>query len=990
MGLSRISETVKIFFSLAPAPQDENLFNELRKHLISLKRRGWIDMWYDSAISAGSNVQDIITSYMNTADIIVLLISADFFNSEQCFEVEMQYALGQQEAHVIPVLLRPTEWRGFALEQYKLLPSNGEAVSIWDNLDSALKEVAEGIRTVVEKIKGQLTSKHLQIRPPRFPLYMLPHRRNPCFTDREELLTALHHYFTSEQTGQTRTQALYGPGGVGKTLLAIEYAGRYQHAYQAVLWLNAASRESLSADMLSLAQQLGISARDSLDEQQRFNAIKHWLQRHDRWLLVLDNLEDFHITNQFIPSQSSGHVLLITHSAATGQFAYAVSVTQMTIHEGALLLLRRAKIIPERGSRDAALEKDYLDAIAIAQEFEGYPLALDQAGAYIEETRRSLASYLTLYREQQATLLGIRGRLADDHPDPVTTTFALIFEKIAQIDPAALELLRFLAFLYPDALPDEMLRDGAMALNGPLRALATDSIALDAALATLRRFSLVHHSADTTTLNMHRIIQAIIKRDLTKKQQRQLANQAVRLINTIFPEILFETREGCERYLPQAQHCAALIRDFQLGLKEGPLLLERLGSYCYQRGCYTEAKTHLVLALHLQEQHLPIDSLDTARTLNSLGLLYQRQARYQESEALHQRALEIREKALDQDHPEIAESLHNLAMLYGDKGEYQRAEQAYLRALALEGRAKGAEHPDVAKTLNNLGLIYAQQGRYVQAETAYQHALTIYEHSLPHDHPDLTYPLNNSGSLAEKRGNYQQAQEFYQRALVIREQVFGKTHPETAQSFNKLADIAESRGDYQQAEALYKQALEIGEQILGPQHPDVALFLNNLAFLASKQGHYRQAEQTYLRALDIYEQVYGPEHRLVASVLNNLGQTTRKIGNEERAEVILRQALAIRINILGATHPHTAQSMSNLADLLTEKHRYEEAEPLYQQALAIRQQTFGEEHPDVARTREKYAAFLEQKKSCQETAIPQQAVQEQEEQISQEPSQEDR
>src|SRR5262249_2659939 len=146
--------------------------------------------------------------------------------------------------------------------------------------------------------------------------------------------------------------------------------------------------------LLSLSDQLGILAHDDLNEQQRFAAIKQWFQHHDRWLVVLDNLEDFRLLDQFIPLYSNGHVLVTTQSQATGQFATSISVDQMTIEEGAVLLLRRAKIIPERSSDDAASEVDVLQARKIAQEFTGYPLALDQAGAYIEENRRALASYL--------------------------------------------------------------------------------------------------------------------------------------------------------------------------------------------------------------------------------------------------------------------------------------------------------------------------------------------------------------------------------------------------------------------------------------------------------------------------------------------------------------------------------------------------------------------------------------------------------------------
>lgn len=992
MALSQVSETIKIFFSFASTPSDKKLFEKLRKHLSSLKRRGLIDIWHDSAISAGSNTGDIIKSYIRTADIIVLLISADFFASEQCYELEMQYAFEQRairNAHIIPVLLRPTLWHGFRLEQYNPLPPNGKPVSIWKDLDAALTEVAKGIHRVVEMLANKLTGTRPSVKPPQFPLYMLPYRRNPFFTDRENTLSALHHYFTTQQTGQTRIQALYGPGGIGKTLLATEYICLHQSEYQAVLWLNAASHELVGANIRSLADQLGIPIQDDDNEQQRFAALQRWLQHHDRWLLVLDNLDDFSMLDQIVPPYSGGHVLLTTHSQATGPFAHAVSIDQMTIEEGALLLLRRAKRIPEQGLRDDASEADYLHAIAIAQEVEGYPLALDQAGAYIEENQRSLASYLQLFREHKARLLGMRGRLANDHPDPVTTTLTVTFEKIAQSDPNALELLRFFTFLHPDALPDEMLMQGASVLSGPLHTLTTDPFVLDAAIATLRRYSLVHHNADTTTLNLHRIVQIIFRERMTKKQQQQLAKQAVRLINATFPEVSFTTWEGCERYLPQAQHCVELIRDFHLTLKEGGLLLERLGFYHVQRGNYSAAETYLTQALHLQEQHFPEDIPNLAQTLNSLGLLYQRQARYRDAEAQHQRALELRERTPGPDHPKTAESLHNLAMLYGDLGEYSQAEQLYLRVLSLEERAKGADHPDVARTLNNLGLIYYHQGRYSQAETAYQHAITIYEQFLPANHPDLIYPLDGLGALAEARGDYQQAEALYRRASAICEHALGEKHPETAHSLNKLADIAEVQGHYQQAEALYQQALAIGEQALGPEHPDVALFLNNLAFLANKQEKHRQAEELYQRALNIYEQALGPEHPDVASVLNNLGQLYRKMGNMERAETFLRRALVIYKQVLGTTHLDTAQCLSNLADLLTELQADEEAAQLFQQALSIYLQTPDFEPSEAALVREKYASLLERVNRNEEAALLRQEIQKQQGQSTDQPPQED-
>ena len=995
MSSSSLSQAVKIFFSYATSsPKDKRLFEKLAIHLSGLRRQHLIDEWYDSAISAGNNITQAIEAHLRAADIIVLLISAEFLASERCYELEMQRALELSTAgaaRLIPVILSPTDWEALPLAHYSPLPAGGTPVSLKRNIDAALSEVARGIRKVVEELAEQVKKLRPRPTPLQLPLYYCPYRQNTFFTDRETILEALSSFFTFDQTHQTRILALNGLGGIGKTQIALAYLYHSSRLYQTILWLNASSRERLSAEVSTLAERLALPEKDRADEDHLFATVKRWLQGQPRWLLVLDHLDDLTLIDLIVPVQGSGHVLLTTRTRTTGEMAAALPITQLDTNAGVSFLLQRAGIIPARASLEQAPPEAIEQATAIVQAMDGFPLALDQAGAYLEETGCGLNNYLSLFQKERATLLNRRGRImsSQSHPDSAAITLTLAIEKITQQRATHHHLLLLLSFLHPEAIPYEMLVDGADALHEPLRSLVARTLALNEALADLHSYSLISHLADTTTLRIHRIIQAVLIDSLPKKQQRQWASQAIRVVNHVFPEVRFDTQEECERYLPQAQHCATLIADFQLRLKEGAHLLQRLGSYCYRKACYSEAETYLTQALRLQEQHHRVTPQEIAQTLNSLGLLYHRKARYQEAEKAHLRALELREQTLGPLHTQTAESLHNLAVLYGSQGQYHQAEQYYRRVLALDEETIGPEHPDTAKTLNNLGLIQSLQGNYAQAEIAYQRALAIYEHTLASNHPDLTYPLNGLGDLAEKRGNYQQAEQFYLRALAIREQALGDTHPELAHSFNKLAGIYETQGKDQQAAAFYQRALAIGEQALGPDHPDIALFLNNLAFLADKQGQYQQAEQFYQRALSIYEQTLGTNHPIVADVLNNLGVLYRDTKNEEQAEPLLRRALAMREQLLGPTHPDTAQSLSNLADLLADQHAYQEAEELFQRAFALRLQTFGPTHPDVARTREKYISLLERMGRNEEASALRQLAQIQEEQPSAEPYQGD-
>jgi hypothetical protein len=144
-----------------------------------------------------------------------------------------------------------------------------------------------------------------------------------------------------------------------------------------------------------------------------------------------------------------------------------------------------------------ASEQDYNKAKEIVTRLGGLPLALDQAGAYIGETGCSLADYLYRYEARRAMLLKMRGALVTDHPASVSETFLFALEKIEPLYPAAIELLRFCAFLAPHAIPEEILTDGAEELGPVLQSVATDPVQLDEVIAALRKFSLVRRSPDT-------------------------------------------------------------------------------------------------------------------------------------------------------------------------------------------------------------------------------------------------------------------------------------------------------------------------------------------------------------------------------------------------------------------------------------------------------------------------------------------------------------
>ena len=178
--------------------------------------------------------------------------------------------------------------------------------------------------------------------------------------------------------------------------------------------------------------------------------------------------------SEFLPAQGVGDVLMTTRLQALGSLAHGIEVEKMRQAEGATFLLRRTQALaPDASSQQAEQERL---AAAIVEELDGLPLALDQAGAYIEETRCGFASYRQLYSMRRKELLQRRGRFPVDHPESVAATWSLSFQQVEQESPAAADLLRLLAFLHPEAIPEEILSAGAAELGPTLSAVAGDAL----------------------------------------------------------------------------------------------------------------------------------------------------------------------------------------------------------------------------------------------------------------------------------------------------------------------------------------------------------------------------------------------------------------------------------------------------------------------------------------------------------------------------------
>lgn len=745
------------------------------------------------------------------------------------------------------------------------------------------------------------------------PHWGIPFARNQCFTGREEILEELHtHLYADQATALIRSCALSGLGGVGKTQIALEYVYRYAFEYDALFWIEAETPEQIMSSMLRIAEVLQLPECAQADQQRVATAVQRWLTSQSRWLLIWDNLEDPALLHRFVPPVRQGAQLITTRGQALGTLAWGIELSPMGREEGTLLLLRRAKALGPEATHEhvqqftMSMPGESAAAEELVTMLEGLPLALDQAGAYIEETGCSFAAHVEHYRHRRGELLARRGIFGEDHPASVVATLSLACERAAQRHPAAADLLRCCAFLHADAIPEELFVHGTAYQDTLLQSMADDPYQLDLVLAALRAFSLVQRQGETRTFSLHRIVQAILQEDMSEQEQRQWQLRMIRALHELFLEVTSTAWRQNGRFLPHVLACVTAIPD------------------------------------HVMDQ-------DLASLLRKAANYLRLCAQYEPAGRFYQRALRILEHLLGPTHPDVGRLLGDYAYYFYEQGKYDQAETAYLRVLNIWEQALAPDNLKVTYSLNGLAHLYYQQGKYTQAEALYQRALNICEQASEPAQTRMAIALLGLGNISYERGEYKQSEVLYQRSRHIWEQALGPEHPDAIMPLENLASLYHDWGKYESAEPLYQQVIHTLEQVHGPEHPHVAVPLENLAGLYQEQGRYEQAEQLHQRVLRIWDQAWGSEHPFLVHPFNGLAHIAHEQGNDEQAEALYQQALRLCEQTLGSEHPDVASSLHGLAKLYRDQGKYELAEPLYTRALAIRERHQGPGHPETAK-----------------------------------------
>jgi tetratricopeptide (TPR) repeat protein len=776
-----------------------------------------------------------------------------------------------------------------------------------------------------------LTAEALKLLEPKKAAHIL-YPRNMNFTGRESLLGDLRGTLDSgSNVALTHVKTLTGLGGIGKTQLALEYSYRYQDDYDIVWWVRSEQSLTLLEDYAQMAQDLGLAGEDVKDLRLLAEMVKGFLETHNRWLLVFDNAKDAQDIKPYLPHGGRGHVIITSRNPVWGNLARALEVSKFERLESIEFLCKRM------------CQRDRKAADELAEALGDLPLALEQAGAYMETTAKPLGEYLKAIHERKMEVLA-RSR-PSDYPETVGTTWDISFQAVQEVHPGAIGMLQLFSYLAPDDIPIEQLIKGAGNLPNSVATVLRDEARRDEALASLRSYSLVSRSEGK--ISVHRLVQAVTRDNLSLQDQRGWAEAAVKLLNDVFPADHIDNVQSwaeCSNLLPHALAAAGYAEQLVVVPEATGRLLNESGLYLRTRGEFAEARSALERALEIDEQVFGKDHPEVAIGVNSLGLVLRDLGELQEAKKCFERALKIDEKVYGQDHPEVAIRVNNLGLVLRDLGELQEAKKCYERALKIDVKVYGKDHPTVATMVNNLGLALHYLGDLQEAKKCFERALKINEKVYGPDHPTVARDTSNLGSVLQDLDDLQEARKCFERALKIDEKDYGQDHPTVATMDNNLGSVLLDLGDLQEARKCFERALKIDEQVYGQDHPTVAIDVNNIGLVLRNLGDLQEARKCFERALKIDEQVYGQDHSDVARDVNSLGSVLQDLGELQKARECFRRALKIDEQVFGPDHPRVAIRVNNLGMVLKDLGELQEAKKCFERALKIFRKKLGKDH----------------------------------------------
>ncbi|HKR50187.1 MAG TPA: FxSxx-COOH system tetratricopeptide repeat protein [Pseudonocardiaceae bacterium] len=801
-------------------------------------------------------------------------------------------------------------------------------------------------------------------------------QRNKNFTGRQDILLQLRAGVATDVTAVV-PHALHGLGGVGKTQVAIEYAYRYRSDYDVVWWISADQPQLVRSSLAALAPHLSLLPPTATGIEEAATAVLDALRRGDpyeRWLLIFDNADQPEDINEIIP-RGPGHVLITSRNHRWQSVVDTVMVDVFSRDESVDFLNKRvsnAISVP--------------DATQLAQELGDLPLALEQAGALQAETGMSVDEYLRLLKEQTSELLA--ESKPSEYPVSMTAAWKLSVSKLNEQLPEAVELLRCCAFFGAEPIPRDVFVRAIQAVQPQLSGLLAKPILLTRAIRELGRFALARIDTVARTIQVHRLIQALLREELSPAKKGLFRHDVHLLLAAAAPKNPDDNAQW-PLYAELAAHVGPsgleacqdpVARRFALNIvrylyvsgdrQSSRALLERLlarwnadsgadhpdvldaqrhlGNTLRELGEYQASYNLTGATLERSREILGPDHELTLVLMNSFGADLRARGEFAAARDLDEQSRRLHEESLGETDPRTLRLMNSLALDYGLNSDYQAARELHQLTYVQQNEAtSGVSKSDVLASWSGLSRAVRLCGDYAEARDLGDDAYEFGRQQLGADH-FWTLRAAKELSIARRRtAAYDEALALAQDVFERCTRLFGADHPDTLAAAMSITNILRAVDRIDEAFELAKDTVNRYPKVYGADHPYNHGCAGNLALLWRLRGDLTSANQLNQAALAGLDARLTRNHHYPLTVATNLASDIAGLGDAAAARKLGEDTLSRLQSVVGENHPLTLGCATNLAVDMRAHGADEEASRLTEDTLERYNRTLGSGHPDT-------------------------------------------
>ncbi|MCX5287544.1 FxSxx-COOH system tetratricopeptide repeat protein [Streptomyces sp. NBC_00183] len=757
--------------------------------------------------------------------------------------------------------------------------------------------------------------------------------RNPNFTGREELLDALHQRLLREKATAVLPHALHGMGGVGKSLLAVEYLYRRMTEYDVVWWISAERTAQISLSLVELAPRLNL--QPGSDSSSTVAAVLEALRigvPYTNWLLVFDNAESPEAVRQFFPAGGPGNILITSRNPQWASIARPLEVDVFLREESKQLLRVRGPEISDE------------DADRLAEALGDLPLAIEQAAAWHAETGMLVDEYLRLLNEKRVDLL--RGTAPLDNQHPVIAAWNISLDQLESKNPAAYQLLQVCSFYAPEPIARTLFARMPRGSIAPeLDAALEDPIRLGQVIREIGRYSLARFNHRNNSLQMHRLVQAALLFRMTEDDRADMQRGAHLLLAASDPNDP-DNAVRWERYgslYPHVVVSDAVQSDESwvrnLVVNEVIALL-RWGDY---ESCLELART----AHETWSQKLGEDHGHTLLIAKWLGFLLFTMGSYPEAAELNSAVLDAYRGLMGPEAQDTIDALGNVAIDHRVRGAFGEALELSESVHQQYQRLLGPDDPETLRAAHNVGVSLRLVGDFGRARELDQLTWHSWTEIYGQDHVNSLRTWLGLILDTRELGDYATALTYHREIVEQAGTLLGNDNPLTLSCFRHLAVALRKAGEHVEAAATAEQARTELVRRYGDHNPESMAATLELTVHRRHSGDLQEALRLGTTICQQYEGTYGTHHPHALSAALNLAITYRLLGNAAASQYINSVVLEEFTATLGENHPSTLVCRTNLASDHFALGDSATALELDTQTLRRSQAVFDEDHPST-------------------------------------------